>query len=191
LSKEQRWLRPRRVGRCSVSSNSIASGASIERPQTPGFVGEQQSRPALLLIVPSGRLAGINRDACFTARERWVDACRARWPGQAEAERERRAKVIHAECEHRASAKLSLAAAIQSQTPAAVQLRYLQTLSELGGERRSAIVFWLPLDLIRPMLETTGSASAASAPAGDDDRAALDPGPRDDACCRRGDSTPG
>ena len=59
--------------------------------------------------------------------------------------------------------------------------RYLQTLSELGGERRSAIVFPLPLDLIRPLLETTASAAPASAPAGDDDPAALDPGPRDNA----------
>jgi hypothetical protein len=56
-----------------------------------------------------------------------------------------------------------------------MQLRYLQTLSELGGERRSTFVFALPV-LIRPLLGTT-----ASAPAGDDDPAALDPGPRDEA----------
>ena len=54
---------------------------------------------------------------------------------QAEAERERRAKIIHAEGEHRASAKLSQAAAILNQTPAAMNLRCLRTLSELGGER--------------------------------------------------------
>jgi hypothetical protein len=52
-----------------------------------------------------------------------------------------------------------------------VQLRFLQTLAEFGGERGSTIVFPLPLDLIRPLLATTGSA-----PAGDDDPPALDPG---------------
>jgi regulator of protease activity HflC (stomatin/prohibitin superfamily) len=107
---------------------------------------------------------------------------------QAEAELERRAKIIHAEGEHQASARLSQAAAILSQTAAAMQLRYLQTLSGFGGERGSTIVFPLPLDLIRPLLETTGSA-----PAGDDDPAALAPGPRDDALAGMlpaGDSTP-
>jgi hypothetical protein len=62
-----------------------------------------------------------------------------------------------------------------------MQLRFLQTLSELGGERASTIVFWLPLDLIREPLETTASAPTASAPAGDDDPAVLAPGPRDNA----------
>jgi hypothetical protein len=118
--------------------------------------------------------------------------------GLAAAERERRAKIVHAEREHQASAKLSLAAAILSQTPAAMQLRFLQTLSELGGERASTIVFWLPLDLIREPLEPTASAPTASAPAGDDDPAALAPGPRDNvpagtlpAGLSRRDSTPG
>jgi regulator of protease activity HflC (stomatin/prohibitin superfamily) len=112
---------------------------------------------------------------------------------QAEAERGRRAKIIHAEGEHQASARLSQAAAILSQTAAAMQLRYLQTLSELGGERGSTIVF--PLPRPHPALsETTASAPAASAPAGDDDPAALAPGPRDDALAGMlpaGDSTPG
>jgi hypothetical protein len=60
-----------------------------------------------------------------------------------------------------------------------MQLRYPQALSELGGERASTIVFWLPL--IREPLETTASAPTASAPARDDDPAALPPGPRDNA----------
>jgi regulator of protease activity HflC (stomatin/prohibitin superfamily) len=71
---------------------------------------------------------------------------------QAEAERERRAKVIHAEGEKQASASLSEAAAVLARNPAAIQLRYLQTLSELGGEHNSTIVFPLPIDLIKPLL---------------------------------------
>jgi Membrane protease subunits, stomatin/prohibitin homologs len=70
---------------------------------------------------------------------------------QAEAERERRAKVIDAEGEFQAAQKLSDAAKIISRNPAALQLRYLQTLLELGGEK-STIVFPLPMDLIKPFL---------------------------------------
>lgn len=67
---------------------------------------------------------------------------------QAEAERERRAKVIHAEGEQQASHKLLEAAEILSQQPQALQLRYLQTLTEIAGERSSTIVFPLPIDLL-------------------------------------------
>jgi regulator of protease activity HflC (stomatin/prohibitin superfamily) len=72
---------------------------------------------------------------------------------QAEAERERRAKVIHAEGEHQAAAKLSQAANVLSTNPAAIQLRYLQTLGEIGAEQNSTIVFPLPLDLVQPLLK--------------------------------------
>ena len=72
---------------------------------------------------------------------------------QAEAERERRAKIIHAEGEFQAAAKLSEAASVISREPAALQLRYLQTLSEIGGEQSSTVVFPLPIDLIKPLLE--------------------------------------
>ena len=67
---------------------------------------------------------------------------------QAEAERERRAKIIHAEGEHQASQKLQEAAHILSAEPAAIQLRYLQTLTEIGTEKNSTVVFPLPLELI-------------------------------------------
>jgi regulator of protease activity HflC (stomatin/prohibitin superfamily) len=67
---------------------------------------------------------------------------------QAEAERERRAKVIHAEGEQQASHKLLEAANILAQQPQALQLRYLQTLTEIAGERSSTIVFPLPIDLL-------------------------------------------
>jgi regulator of protease activity HflC (stomatin/prohibitin superfamily) len=72
---------------------------------------------------------------------------------QAEAERERRAKVIHAEGEFQAAAKLSDAARVISKTPAAIQLRYLQTLSEIGAEQNSTIIFPLPIDLVQPLLK--------------------------------------
>ena len=72
---------------------------------------------------------------------------------QAEAERERRAKVISAEGEFQASAKLAEASEVLSQNPMALQLRYLQTLSDMATEKSSTIVFPLPLDLIKPWLE--------------------------------------
>lgn len=72
---------------------------------------------------------------------------------QAEAERERRAKVIHAEGEMQAAEKLVEAAAKLSQQPQAIQLRYLQTLTEIAGDKSSTIVFPLPMDLIKPLLK--------------------------------------
>ena len=71
---------------------------------------------------------------------------------QAEAERERRAKVIHAEGELQASEKLAQAAAVIGTQPQALQLRYLQTLNDISNESTSTIVFPLPLDLIEPLL---------------------------------------
>ena len=72
---------------------------------------------------------------------------------QAEAERERRAKVIHAEGELQASEKLLAAAQVLAQQAEAMQLRYLQTLSNIAGDKASTIVFPVPMDLITPMLE--------------------------------------
>ena len=67
---------------------------------------------------------------------------------QAQAERERRAKIIHAEGELQASAKLSEAAAVISKNPIALQLRYLQTLTEIGTEKNTTVVFPLPIDIV-------------------------------------------
>jgi len=67
---------------------------------------------------------------------------------QAEAERERRAKIIHAEGEYVASEKLAMAAEVIQKQPVAIQLRYLQTLVEIGAEKNTTIVFPLPLDII-------------------------------------------
>ena len=72
---------------------------------------------------------------------------------QAEAERERRAKVIHAEGELQASEKLYQAAKILAQEPQAIQLRYLETLTVIGSDKNTTIVFPLPMDLVTPFLE--------------------------------------
>jgi regulator of protease activity HflC (stomatin/prohibitin superfamily) len=72
---------------------------------------------------------------------------------QAEAERDRRAKIIHAEAEFQASQTLTNAAKILSSIPAAMQLRYLQTLTEIGAEQNSTIVFPMPIDIMKPFLE--------------------------------------
>ena len=72
---------------------------------------------------------------------------------QAEAERERRAKVIHAEGELQASEKLYQAAKVLAQEPQAIQLRYLETLTVIGADKNSTIVFPLPMDLLTPFLK--------------------------------------
>ncbi len=70
---------------------------------------------------------------------------------QAEAEREKRAKIIHAEGEYTASEKLAMAAQVIQQQPAAIQLRYLQTLVEIGTEKNTTIVFPMPIDILSLM----------------------------------------
>ena len=71
---------------------------------------------------------------------------------QAEAERERRAKVIHAEGEKQAAVALLEAAQMLAQQPEAMQLRYLQTMTQVAGDRASTVIFPLPMDLIQPLL---------------------------------------
>jgi regulator of protease activity HflC (stomatin/prohibitin superfamily) len=75
---------------------------------------------------------------------------------QAEAERERRAKIIHADGEFEASAKLAEAAKILETQPSAIQLRYLQTLTEIGVEKNTTIVFPLPIDIINKWVQALG-----------------------------------
>jgi regulator of protease activity HflC (stomatin/prohibitin superfamily) len=72
---------------------------------------------------------------------------------QAEAERERRAKVIHAEGEYQASEKLAAAAAVIGTTPVGIQLRFLSTLAEVATEKNSTIIFPVPIDLFTPFLK--------------------------------------
>jgi regulator of protease activity HflC (stomatin/prohibitin superfamily) len=85
---------------------------------------------------------------------------------QAEAERERRAKIIHAEGEYTAAEKLAMAAEVIQHQPAAIQLRYLQTLVEIGAEKNTTIVFPLPLDIIASLtsaLDRSGRGPATGA----------------------------
>ncbi len=82
---------------------------------------------------------------------------------QAEAERERRAKVIHAEGELQASGKLLQAAQVLSKNPQSLQLRYLQTLTEIAGEKSSTIVFPLPIDLVKPLIDLVARNSKVGA----------------------------
>jgi len=72
---------------------------------------------------------------------------------QAEAEREKRAKIIHAEGEFQAAEKLAQAAQVISATPVALQLRFLQTLTEVATEKNSTTIFPVPIDLLKPFLE--------------------------------------
>jgi len=86
---------------------------------------------------------------------------------QAEAERERRAKIIHAEGEYTASTKLAMAAEVIQKQPAAIQLRYLQTLVEIGTEKNTIIVFPLPLDILasfKGVLDQFGGGNRPAAP---------------------------
>jgi regulator of protease activity HflC (stomatin/prohibitin superfamily) len=86
---------------------------------------------------------------------------------QAEAERDRRAKIIHAEAEFQASQTLVNAAKILSNVPAAMQLRYLQTLAEIGAEQNSTVVFPMPIDIIRPFLDIVDKTAKIHPPNGD------------------------
>ena len=85
---------------------------------------------------------------------------------QAEAERERRAKIINAEGEAQAASRLADAADVIGRNPVTLQLRYLQTLREIGGNQNSTIVFPMPIDLMKPMADAL-SGVAAAAGAGD------------------------
>jgi regulator of protease activity HflC (stomatin/prohibitin superfamily) len=85
---------------------------------------------------------------------------------QAEAERDRRAKVIHAEAEFQAAQTLTNAAAILATVPAAMQLRYLQTLIEVGGENNSTVIFPMPLDIVKPFLDLVAKNNALPTPNG-------------------------
>jgi regulator of protease activity HflC (stomatin/prohibitin superfamily) len=98
---------------------------------------------------------------------------------QAEAERNRRAKVINAEGEYQAAGRLAQAADVIRPNPVTIQLRYLQALTDISANQGSTIVFPLPLDLIRPLLEAGGGEAgeaAASAERTDDAQLRLTPG---------------
>jgi regulator of protease activity HflC (stomatin/prohibitin superfamily) len=81
---------------------------------------------------------------------------------QAEAEREKRAKVIHAQGEFEAAQQLAAAAAVIGSQPATLQLRYLQTLTEIAVEKNSTIIFPLPMDILQPILNALPKPKAGS-----------------------------
>ena len=81
---------------------------------------------------------------------------------QAEAERERRAKIINAEGEFQAAARLAQAGDVIGANPTTLQLRYLQTLREIGASQNSTVVFPMPIDLVKPVLEATGGVLGGS-----------------------------
>jgi len=83
---------------------------------------------------------------------------------QAEAERERRAKIIHAEGEYVAAEKLAMAAAVIQKQPAAIQLRYLQTLVEIGSEKNTTVVFPLPIDIMTSLARAADSVAQMAKP---------------------------
>ena len=101
---------------------------------------------------------------------------------QAEAERERRAKIINAEGEAQAATRLADAAEVIGRNPTTLQLRYLQTLREIGAQQNSTVVFPMPIDLVKPVMDAIGrGASTEPAPAARDESApagngALEPG---------------
>ena len=82
---------------------------------------------------------------------------------QAEAEREKRAKIIHAEGEFAAAKQLTEAATVIAQQPSALQLRYLQTLTEIGVERNTVIVFPMPIDMMQQLIDLRDAKSRGSA----------------------------
>ncbi len=88
-----------------------------------------------------------------------AETMRRSMAAQAEAERERRAKIIHAEGEFQASEKLFQAATVIAREPVALQLRYLQTLTEIATERNSTLIFPIPIDLIKMFMKGAGSQS--------------------------------
>jgi regulator of protease activity HflC (stomatin/prohibitin superfamily) len=88
---------------------------------------------------------------------------------QAEAEREKRAKIIHAEGELAAASQLAEAARTLLSVPGALQLRFLQTLTEIAAERNSTIIFPVPIDLLTPFLENRLAQVPSAIQPGSDD----------------------
>jgi hypothetical protein len=95
---------------------------------------------------------------------------------QAEAERERRAKIINAEGEFQAAAKLGQAAEVIGRHPVTIQLRYLQTLREIGGTQNSTVVFPMPIDLVGGMIDAVRRTGGSAAQQGNQADGQIDPG---------------
>jgi len=103
---------------------------------------------------------GVKVSAVEIKEVELAETMRRMMAAQAEAERERRAKIIHAEGELQASEKLSQAGAIIAREPTTLQLRYLQTLTEVASERNSTLIFPIPIDLINMFMNRGASAQS-------------------------------
>ena len=97
------------------------------------------------------------------------DAMQRAMARQAEAEREKRAKIIHAEGEFSAASQLSEAARVLATVPGALQLRYLQTLTEIASERNSTVIFPVPIELLSAFMEDRRATARSGAPVGSAD----------------------
>ena len=146
-SSPPRSWRRRRCAASAARASSTSCSPARERDQ-PAHPGDP--RHADRSVGHQGRHR--SRSSTSTCRRR----CSAPWRAQAEAERERRAKVINAEGEFQAAQKLAEASAIISQHPTALQLRFLQTLAEIASEHHSTTIFPLPIDLLQPFLAKHG-----------------------------------
>ena len=154
----RRRSRRRRCARCSASTSSTSSSPSATR-STRSCRRSSTRRPS-----PWGIKVSV-----VEVKDVEIPASMQRaMARQAEAERERRAKVISAEGEFQASERLKDAAAVMAQEPITVQLRYLQTLLEIGASNNSTIVFPIPIDLL-----TALSKPADAKPARSSERSAL------------------
>ncbi|GAG39068.1 unnamed protein product, partial [marine sediment metagenome] len=103
---------------------------------------------------------GVKVSAVEIKEVELAETMRRMMAAQAEAERERRAKIIHAEGEFQASEKLAQAGAIIAKEPVTLQLRYLQTLTEVASERNSTLIFPIPIDLISMFMNRGASAQS-------------------------------
>jgi len=103
---------------------------------------------------------GVKVSAVEIKEVELAETMRRMMAAQAEAERERRAKIIHAEGELQASEKLSQAGAIIAREPTTLQLRYLQTLTEVASERNSTLIFPIPIDLINIFMNRGGGTQS-------------------------------
>lgn len=105
---------------------------------------------------------GVKVSAVEIKEVELAESMRRSMAAQAEAERDRRAKIIHAEGELQASEKLAMAGTVIAKEPVTLQLRYLQTLTEIASERNSTIIFPLPIDLISMFMKNRGTTEQSS-----------------------------
>src|SRR5881409_141185 len=147
-----RRSRRRRCGQCSASTCSTSCSPS----------GRRSTRSCRESIDEATASWGIKVSIVEVKDLEIPSGMQQAMASQAQAERERRAKVINAEGEFQASERLKDAALVIEDHPIALQLRYLQTLLELGSSQATTIVFPAPIDLLSPFLEKKNGGGASS-----------------------------